>query len=120
MAQDVVAILRQEAGRDPYNADLTALIGELSTVSHEFRAMWASHSVSFHRSGTKQFHHPEVGDLELSFEAMKLPGDDGLTLIAYSAAPGSPSHDALTLLATLAATRSRAQSTQSARQENAP
>ena len=35
---------------------------------------------------------------------MQLPGDEGLTLIAYSAEPGTPGHDALNLLATWAAT----------------
>jgi MmyB-like transcription regulator ligand binding domain len=107
MAEDTVAILRQEAGRDPHNTDLSNLIGELSTRSREFRAMWAAHNVRFHRTGLKRFSHPDVGELELSFEAMELPGDDGLTLIAYSAPPGSRSHDALALLATLRATAKR-------------
>jgi transcriptional regulator with XRE-family HTH domain len=110
MAEDVVAILRQEAGRDPHSTELSNLIGELSTRSSDFRSMWASHRVRFHRTGTKQFHHPDVGDLELSFEAMQLPGDDGLTLIAYSAEPGTRSHDALALLASLRATARRQES----------
>lgn len=104
MAQDVVAILRQEAARDPHNRDLTDLIGELSTQSKDFRTMWAAQNVRLHRSGTKPFHHPVVGDFELTFQALQLPGDEGLTLIAYSAEPGTPGHDALNLLATWAAT----------------
>jgi hypothetical protein len=36
---------------------------------------------------------------------MELRGEPGLTLTAYTAEPGTPSHDALTLLATWAATR---------------
>jgi transcriptional regulator with XRE-family HTH domain len=104
MAQDVVAILRQEAARDPHNRDLTDLIGELSAQSKDFRTMWAAQNVRLHRSGTKPFHHPVVGDFELTFQAMQLPGDEGLTLIAYSAEPGTPGHDALNLLATWAAT----------------
>lgn len=99
MAEDTVAILRQEAGRDPHNRDLTDLIGELSTRSKPFASMWAAHNVRFHRSGVKRFHHPIVGELELSFQAMELPGDDRLTLIAYSAQPNSPSQQALSLLA---------------------
>jgi transcriptional regulator with XRE-family HTH domain len=104
MAQDVVAILRQEAARDPHNRDLTDLIGELSTQSEDFRTMWAAQNVRLHRSGTKPFHHPVVGEFELTFQAMQLPGDEGLTLIAYSAEPGTRGHDALSLLATWAAT----------------
>lgn len=107
MAQDIVAILRQEAARDPHNRDLTDLIGELSTQSEDFRSMWAAQNLRLHRSGTKSFHHPVVGDFELTFQAMQLPGDEGLTLIAYSAPPGSTGHDTLNLLATWAATMRR-------------
>jgi hypothetical protein len=35
---------------------------------------------------------------------MSLPADPGLTLVVYSAEPDSPSHDALKLLASWAAT----------------
>jgi hypothetical protein len=35
---------------------------------------------------------------------MALEADDGLTLTAYTAEPGTPSHDALRLLASWAAT----------------
>jgi hypothetical protein len=80
-AQDVVAILRQEAARDPHNRDLTDLIGELATKSEEFRTMWAAQNVRLHRSGTKPFHPPVVGDFELTYQAMQLPGDEGLTLV---------------------------------------
>ncbi len=104
MAHDVVAILRQEAGRDAHNRDLSDLVGELSTKSEDFRTMWAAQNVKLHRTGMKQFHHPVVGDFELNYQAMQLPGDEGLTLIAYSAEPGTPGHDALNLLATWAAT----------------
>jgi transcriptional regulator with XRE-family HTH domain len=103
-AQDVVAILRQEAARDANNRDLSDLVGELSTKSEDFRTMWAAQNVKLHRAGPKQFHHPVVGDFELNYQALQLPGDEGLTLIAYSAEPGTPGHDALNLLATWAAT----------------
>lgn len=104
MARDTVAILRQEAARDPHNRDLSDLIGELATKSEKFRAMWAEQNVRFHRTGTKSFHHSAVGDFELTFQAMHLPGDEGLTLFAYTAEPGTPAADALALLATWAAT----------------
>jgi transcriptional regulator with XRE-family HTH domain len=98
-ADDAVAILRAAAGRDPYDKRLTDLIGELSTRSDEFRVRWAAHNVKFHRSGTKRLHHPLVGELTLSFEALELAADPGQRLNIYSAEPGSPSHDALNLLA---------------------
>jgi transcriptional regulator with XRE-family HTH domain len=103
-ANTSVSILRTEAGRNPYDRGLTDLVGELSTRSEEFRTRWAAHNVRLHRSGTKHFHHPAVGDLHLSFDALELPGEPGLTLTAYSAEPGTPSADNLALLASWAAT----------------
>ena len=104
-ARTTVALLRTEAGRDPYNTSLTSLIGELSTRSEEFRALWAAHDVRLHRTGRKHFRHPAVGTLDLMFEAMALEADEGLTLTAYTAEPRTPSHDGLKLLASWAATR---------------
>ena len=104
ISNDAVAILRAEAGRDPYDRRLSDLIGELSTRSDEFRVRWAAHNVKFHRTGTKRLHHPLVGDLALAYEALELPGDAGLRILAYTAEPGSPSYDALGLLASWAAT----------------
>jgi transcriptional regulator with XRE-family HTH domain len=98
VANDAVAILRAEAGRDPYDKLLTNLVGELSTRSGEFRVRWAAHNVKFHRTGAKTLHHPVVGDLSLDYEALDLPGDIGQRILVYSAEPGSPSQQALDLL----------------------
>ncbi|MBH0122512.1 helix-turn-helix domain-containing protein [Rhodococcus sp. CX] len=107
MAHDAVAILRAEAGRNPYDKALTALVGELSTRSEDFRRLWASHDVRHHRSGSKVFHHPVVGILELDYEALVLPADPGLQLNVYTAVPNTPSDDALQLLASWAATQAQ-------------
>ncbi|GEL94075.1 helix-turn-helix transcriptional regulator [Cellulomonas composti] len=104
MAHDAVAILRAEAGHNPYDKRLTDLVGELSTRSEDFRRLWASHDVRYHRSGTKVFHHPVVGLLELDYEALVLPADPGLQLNVYTGVPGTPSADGLVLLASWAAT----------------
>lgn len=104
LAEDVVALLRGEAGRDPYDRDLTDLIGELSTRSEPFRTWWAAHNVRLHRTGVKRLHHPLVGDLTLAYESMDLTADQGLRLNAYSAEPGSPDQDTLNLIASWAAT----------------
>ncbi|MFE7565636.1 helix-turn-helix transcriptional regulator [Streptomyces sp. NPDC057539] len=98
------ALLRTEAGQDPYNRDLSDLIGELSTRSEAFRALWAAHNVRLHHTGIKRFHHPAVGDLTLTFEALPVPTDPGLTLTALSAEPATSAADALQLLATWYAT----------------
>lgn len=59
-----------------------------------------------HHSGRKSFRHPHVGRITLDFDAMDLPAQPGLTLTAYTAAPGTRDHDALRLLASCAATES--------------
>jgi hypothetical protein len=104
VSDSTVALLRAEVGRDPYDRALSDLIGELSTRSEIFRTRWAAHNVRFHRTGAKHLHHPVVGDLTLAYESMELTADAGLRLNAYSAAPGSPSQDALNLLASWTAT----------------
>jgi hypothetical protein len=104
LAGDTVALLRAEAGHDPYDRALSDLIGELSTRSATFRTRWAAHHVRHHRTGVKHLHHPVVGDLILTYESMELTADQGLRLNAYSAEPGSPSADALHLLASWTAT----------------
>jgi transcriptional regulator with XRE-family HTH domain len=107
VAHDVVAALRGEAGRNPYDRALTDLIGLLSTRSEEFRVLWAGHDVRFHRSGTKRFHHPLVGELTLAYESLDLPADAGLTIVTYSAEPGSNSEAALGELERWSATRAK-------------
>jgi transcriptional regulator with XRE-family HTH domain len=104
VANDIVAGLHSESGRNPYDRRLSDLIGELSTRSDEFRSRWASRNVRFHRSGSKRIHHPIVGDLELSYESMELPADPGLALSVFTAEADSPSQRALDLLASWATT----------------
>ena len=99
VAADVVAVLRAEAGRDPYDRGLSDLVGELSTRSELFGTLWAAHDVHRHETGRKRFVHPLVGDLDLTFESMELVADPGLTMFVYTADPGSRSEQALGLLA---------------------
>lgn len=104
IANDCVAVLRTEAGRDPYDRDLSDLVGELSTQSDEFRKRWASHNVRIHRTGVKTFHHPVVGELSLTYEMLDLAADSDLVILTYTAEPGSKSAEALDLLASWTAT----------------
>lgn len=107
-ADNTVDLLRTEAGRDPYDKSLSDLIGELSTRSEDFRTRWAAHNVRLHRTGLKRFHHPVVGDLQLTYEMMELPADTGLSMLTYSAEPGTASHDSLNLLASWWASQQQA------------
>lgn len=97
-AKDLVAHLRSEAGRNPYDRGLSDLVGELSTRSPEFGTWWAAHNVRYHRAGTKRLRHPLVGELELDYEVLDVSADEGLTISVYSTEPGSRSEEALGLL----------------------
>ena len=103
IAATTVAMLRSEAGRNPHDRALNELVGELTTRSGLFAALWAGHDVRIHTTGTKRFRHPVAGDLSLQYETLDLPGDEGQTLFAFTAEPGSASENALAFLASWAA-----------------
>lgn len=94
-----VAIMRAEAGRDPHDKGLQDLVGELSTRSETFRALWAAHDVRTHGAGTKRFRHPLVGEIVLAYEELAITAEPGNVLMIYTAEPGSPSAERLALLA---------------------
>ncbi|MBU2661933.1 helix-turn-helix transcriptional regulator [Actinoplanes bogorensis] len=102
---ETVALLRTEAGRDPYDKGLSDLVGELSTRSDAFRTRWAAHDVRLHSTGAKHFRHPVVGELHLTYESLEMPGEPGLTMLVFTAEPGSPSADGLRMLASWSATQ---------------
>jgi transcriptional regulator with XRE-family HTH domain len=108
VANDTVAILRAEAGRDPHDRDLSDLVGQLSTRSDEFRLRWAAHNVRIHSTGVKLFHHPVVGDLDLPYELLPLEPGSSTALVAYTPEPDSAAHDALALLASWVASEAHA------------
>jgi transcriptional regulator with XRE-family HTH domain len=97
------AMLRFEAGRDPLGSELTALIGELSTRSPQFRKNWAEQDVHEHRTGQKVYRHPEFGELDISYDVFEMPGEPGLSIATYTAEEGTPTADKLALLASWAA-----------------
>jgi len=107
-ASDIVSSLRIETGRHPYDKPLSDLVGELSTRSEEFRVRWASHNVRRHSAGIKKMHHLVVGEIELAYQALGLPGDTGLSLNVFTAAPDSAAQEALRFLASWSDNRSPA------------
>ena len=60
--------------------------------------------VRHHDTGVKRIHHPVVGDVELTYEALILRAESELTMFAYTAEPGSKSTESLDLIASWAAT----------------
>ena len=98
VAAEAVGTLRLDAGRHPDDPATRHLVGELAMQSDDFRRWWADHRVVERSHGTKRMRHPVVGDLEIRYEAMNLPGDPDQTLFVYTTRSGSPSYDAMRLL----------------------
>ncbi|MCP2244563.1 helix-turn-helix transcriptional regulator [Lentzea aerocolonigenes] len=97
-AKNCVAQLRAIAGTDPDAPDLAALVGELIVKSPDFNRHWERYEVRTIGDGEKTMHHPEVGTMTLSHEGLTLNRAQGQRLIVYLATPGTPDHDAMTLL----------------------
>jgi transcriptional regulator with XRE-family HTH domain len=102
-AGECVAILRSEAARRPHDRELSDLIGELATRSHDFRELWAAHDVQLLTTATRHINHPIVGPLELHFERLEVTAEPELLIVVCAAEPGSRSAEALALLASWAA-----------------
>ncbi|GLZ35805.1 DNA-binding protein [Lentzea sp. NBRC 105346] len=98
VAAETVAFLRLDAGRHPDDPELASLVGELSMKSEVFRNLWAQHAVKEKTHGIKRINHPVVGELELHYETLALPGDPDQMLAVYTAEKGSPSAERLRLL----------------------
>jgi transcriptional regulator with XRE-family HTH domain len=103
VADDTVAALRIEAGRNPLDRKLSELVGELATRSDAFRTRWARHHVRLHRTSAKRLHNAVAGDLTLTGDALELPGED-LILITYTAPADSPAQEQLGFLTSWTAT----------------
>lgn len=98
-ARDIVGGLRMHAGIYADDPQLASLVGELSLRSPEFRLLWADHQVWVAPHGKMSFQHPVVGELDLVFDALSIPDSTDLSLVTYTAEPGSPTATALQLLA---------------------
>ena len=99
ISESAVAALRALAGHEVDDPQLTELVGELSIRCEHFRQLWARHDVRPKRSGWARLAHPVVGPLDLRYEKFPIPNTDSQTLGVYHAEPGSPSAQALALLA---------------------
>ncbi len=97
IADDFTSALRIQAGKNPNDAALNQLVGELATNSTAFSTRWARHDVRLHQTATKRLNNTLVGEIELTGDALELTGD-GLILIAYTAQPASRAQQQLDLL----------------------
>jgi hypothetical protein len=103
VTESAVAHLRAKVGPDVEDPRLNELVGELSVRSERFRRLWARQDARRKRSGTLPIDHPQIGPIELSYQKLPIPDTDDQTLVLYHAEPGSPSAQALTLLAAMVA-----------------
>ena len=97
-ASDMVGYLRMDAGCHPDDPRLSALVGELSVKSEDFRRLWAAHDVKEKSHGVKRLRHPLAGELTLLWESFRPAGEAEQSLLTYFAEAGSPSAEALRLL----------------------
>lgn len=104
-ALDYIGMLRSAVATDPTHPRATAIVGELSIRSPQFRRLWARHDVRASVRGTKTFRVPGVGDIVLDWDTYPLPGNPGPVMLVFTAEPGSADADRLQLLASLRATR---------------
>ncbi|MFH8366393.1 helix-turn-helix domain-containing protein [Streptomyces sp. NPDC018031] len=106
LAGETVASLRAEAGRRP---DLTGRrIRELQEHSEDFRRHWEAQAVTERTHGTKRIRNPLVGELEITYQVLALPSDEGQLLCTYTARPGSRTERALRELAAVGAAQAGA------------
>ncbi|MER6303679.1 helix-turn-helix transcriptional regulator [Kitasatospora sp. NPDC001539] len=99
VAAETVAYLRRDAGLHPADPALTALVGELSVRSEEFRRLWADHLVREKSSGSKLLGHPLVGELDFGYRTLGVNGSPDQVLVVYTAPPDSPTAQKLAMLA---------------------
>ncbi|MFE6056686.1 helix-turn-helix transcriptional regulator [Kitasatospora sp. NPDC056446] len=99
VAAETVSYLRRDAGLHPEDPELSALVGELSVRSEEFRRLWADHVVREKTNGVKLVRHPLVGDLEFGYETLGINGSPDQQLVVYTAPVDSPTAQKLALLA---------------------
>ena len=97
-ADEMVGLLRAEAGRKPQDAAVASLVDELSRRSEAFAARWAQHDVRLHRKGVARLRHPQVGPMTLAYEDLDLPTEPEQTILVFTAESGSASEEALRAL----------------------
>lgn len=96
--------LRATVARYPDDPELAELVGDLLAGSEDFSRLWFSHDVSAERTLCKTFQHPLVGPVTVNCDALDITDRDQRVVI-YTAAPGSPSEEALRLLSVIGTQR---------------
>jgi hypothetical protein len=95
-AADLRAVYAREGPRSRAAALVTALLES----SAEFADLWSGHDIGVSHHETKQFRHPEVGELALHCQ-MLLDVDQSQALLVFTATPGTESYEKLQLLSVI-------------------
>ncbi len=103
VARTAVAQLRMEAAKNPDDPRLASLVGELSVTDTQFAQWWATRNVASLSTGTKTLVHPTAGELVLDWDALAEASDADQQLVVWTAAPDSPTREALRFLASWSA-----------------
>ncbi|MEU9149850.1 helix-turn-helix transcriptional regulator [Streptomyces sp. NPDC048417] len=101
---ELIGMLRTQVAADPGHPRAVELVGELAVRSDEFAALWALHNVAEPTCGQMRLNHPQVGELNLDWDAYPIPGNPGPALMVCTAAEGSPDAERLQQLAGLLGT----------------
>lgn len=94
-----VSSLRFVSGTHADDPALASLVGRLSMTSPDFARLWAEHPVELCNVGLKRLNHPDIGRLDVTFQMLHLPENDGYRVLTMHAPPGSDDDHALRLLA---------------------
>ncbi|MFD0735320.1 helix-turn-helix transcriptional regulator [Planotetraspora mira] len=103
-ARSAAQDLRAAAARYPGDPEVAELVSELLAGSEEFARLWASHDVSTELTLCKTFQHPLLGPITVNCDVLDITDRDQRVVI-YTAAPGSPSEEALRLLSVVGTQR---------------
>jgi transcriptional regulator with XRE-family HTH domain len=101
-----VHALRLNAGFDPGNPAIAALVDEMLAVE-AFQRLWQDQTVGGLARAYKIFVHPSVGRVELTYQTFEVRDAPGQQLLVGTPTIGTTSADALALLGTLHATAAR-------------
>ncbi|KUJ67121.1 XRE family transcriptional regulator [Streptomyces albus subsp. albus] len=103
-ARSAAQHLRATAARYPDDPEVAELVEELVSGSEEFARLWASHDVCAEPTPCKTLRHPMVGPVTVTCDVLDITDRDQRVVI-YTAAPGSPSEEALRLLSVVGTQR---------------
>jgi hypothetical protein len=91
------SLLRESLVRYGDGSFTAQVVTALLDQSDEFQAVWDLQEVGLRFPPEKHLDHPEVGGLDLYCQTL-IDDGSGQTLLVFTAAPGSESHDRLALL----------------------